>query len=247
MILLALESATVEVGAAIAGDHGVLSACAARPGRRHVETLHRAVSCAAALASVTLEEVGAVAVDVGPGLFTGIRVGLAAAKGFALALGVPAIALTSLEVLSHAARCSGPVVVPVVDMRRGEVAWQLGGTTSVGGTQALAAALATLGAPALLVGDGARRHGAALVEAVAALGGPPPRLGGDELGAPPVASLADLGLRRLEEGRTIPAEGLAAEYLRAPDARINFASRSDPAPAGDAGGPFDAGFGSRVR
>ncbi len=244
MILLALESATVEVGAAFAGEGGVLATFTTRPGRRHVETLHSAVSSAAALASVPLDEVGAIAVDVGPGLFTGIRVGIAAAKGFALALGVPTIGCTSLEVLAHAARWCGPGAVPVVDMRRGEVAWQAGGGVRVGGIEALAAELATLGPPALLVGDGARRHRAAIVDAVAALGGPPPRIAGDELGAPPVASLADLGLRRLQEGRTVTAEELEAAYLRAPDARIHWVSRPEVVTETGPGVPADAARGA---
>jgi tRNA threonylcarbamoyl adenosine modification protein YeaZ len=85
--LLALETATVEVGAALVADGDLLAAVTARPGRRHVETLHPAVETACALAGVRLRELDAIAVDVGPGLFTGLRVGIAAAKGFALALG----------------------------------------------------------------------------------------------------------------------------------------------------------------
>ena len=65
------------------------------------------------------------AVDVGPGLFTGLRVGVGTVKALAFALELPVVTATSLEVLAHAVARSGPaggqLVVPVVDARRGEV------------------------------------------------------------------------------------------------------------------------------
>jgi tRNA threonylcarbamoyladenosine biosynthesis protein TsaB len=242
MMLLALESATIEVGVALRDSSGLLAALVARPGRRHVETLHPAVEAVCAAANTTLAGVGAVAVDVGPGLFTGVRVGVAAAKAFAFALEVPVVACTSTEVLAHAARDAGPDVVPVVDMRRGEVAWVMptGAATDeagivlagdvlrirLGTVEELADEIAGGGdRPLLIVGDGARRHGAAICDAVTARGGRAPRLAGDALGAPPVASLADLALLRFDAGLRTTAVDVAPVYLRAPDTRINWASR----------------------
>ncbi|MCU1493544.1 MAG: peptidase family protein [Acidimicrobiaceae bacterium] len=237
-MLLAIESATIEVGVALRDRSGLLAALVARPGRRHVETLHPEIEAVCAAAGASLDAVEAIAVDVGPGLFTGIRVGVAAAKAFAFALQVPTVACTSTDVLVHAARDAAMDVVAVVDMRRGEVAWTVAeageasdaepmgsGAVRLGTVDELAAELAARSARVLLVGDGARRHGAALVEAVAARGGPAPCLAGDELGAPPVASLSELGLRRLDAGLSISEVDLAPVYLRAPDVRINWTSR----------------------
>lgn len=241
MIVLAIESATIEVGVALAGPSGLLAALVARPGRRHVETLHPALEAVCAAASVSLAEVGAVCVDVGPGLFTGLRVGVAAAKAVAFGLGVPVAACTSLEILAESARDHDGPVVPVVDMRRGEVAWSLaGGEPRIGSVADLAGELAAArtgqGGPGatLLVGDGARRHAAALAEALAERGASATvRVAGDELGAPDVRALARLGLRRLASGEVTDATGVQPCYLRPPDARANWTSR----PAPDAAAP----------
>ena len=64
-----------------------------------------------------------VAVDIGPGLFTGLRVGLATARTIATARGIPAVGVTSLEALAHPHRRRPGTLVPVVDARRGEVYW----------------------------------------------------------------------------------------------------------------------------
>lgn len=237
-LVLAIETATIEVGAAIAGPAGVLAAVTARPGRRHAETLHPAIEQACALAQVRLAELGAIAVDVGPGLFTGLRVGVAAAKGFAFALGLPAVALSSLEVLAAAAAAGpGRPVVAVVDVRRGELAWAIptgdGATLGVprlGPPAELASELATLGAPGgvppLLVGDGARRYHSELSRLLEEAGAAPPAIGGDLFAAPPVVALAELALIRLAEDGGIDPSSLVPSYLRAADARINWTTRA---------------------
>ena len=68
-----------------------------------------------------MSEVGAVAVDVGPGLFTGLRVGIATAVSFAQALGVPMIPVPSLDLMAFPARWTSKVIVPALDARRGEL------------------------------------------------------------------------------------------------------------------------------
>ncbi|HUY30712.1 MAG TPA: tRNA (adenosine(37)-N6)-threonylcarbamoyltransferase complex dimerization subunit type 1 TsaB [Acidimicrobiales bacterium] len=239
-MILALESSTAEIGVALADGAGLLAACTVRADRRHVETVHPAIEHVCSLAGVTPRDLDAVAVDVGPGMLTAVRVGVAAAKGIALACGVPTVPCTSLDVLAHAARAAGRVV-PVVDLRRGEVAWDIGaGAGGRSGARAgtpseLAADLAALGVPVLLVGDGAHRHGDAVVAAARALHAPEPRVERDDLAAPPVAALAALALARLARGTTASALEVAALYLRPPDARANFTSRAAPPVAHGAG------------
>ncbi len=244
MRLLALETATVEVGAAIAVDGEVRAAVAVRPGRRHAETLHPAIAAALQLAGVGIDELDAVAVDVGPGLFTGLRVGIAAAKTFAFARAVPLVACTSTDVLHHATRHVGGSVAAVVDMRRGELAVALRrpgappGALRLCTPDELAAELAALDGPVVAVGDGARRHAARLAAARATTGRPPLAVGGDELAAPPVASLALLAAARLAGHASAGADPVAVEpvYLRPVDARINWTTRDAPAGAAARGG-----------
>ena len=132
MRILAIETATIEVGVALGDESGPLATVTVRPGRRQAETLHPAIEDVCRIAGVSLGELGAVAVDIGPGLFTGLRVGVAAAKALAGGLGLEVVTATSLEVLAAACPGAGGSVVPVLDMRRGEVAWLMPGSGPLG-------------------------------------------------------------------------------------------------------------------
>ncbi|MDG2260913.1 MAG: tRNA (adenosine(37)-N6)-threonylcarbamoyltransferase complex dimerization subunit type 1 TsaB, partial [Actinomycetota bacterium] len=96
MLILGIETATSQVGVAIGGQEGLLASFHSTRDKRHAETLAPAVQFVCAQARVELSEIGCIAVDVGPGLFTGLRVGLAAAKAFAHALRVPMVGVSSL-------------------------------------------------------------------------------------------------------------------------------------------------------
>ena len=80
MLILGIETATERVSVAIGGHEGVIGLFEITKGRRHAETLVPAIEFTCRQAGIDLGEVSVVAVDVGPGLFTGMRVGLASAK-----------------------------------------------------------------------------------------------------------------------------------------------------------------------
>ena len=102
MITLAIDTALAAVQAAVVED-GVLRAARCEPmARGHQERLAPLVAEALAAAGVTARDIGKVAVTVGPGSFTGLRVGLAFAKAFALARGVPCVGVGTLEALATA-------------------------------------------------------------------------------------------------------------------------------------------------
>lgn len=122
-MLLGIETAAGLVGVALADADGPLAGVWLRSDRRHAETLAPAVEHVLSQAGVTLADVEAIAVDVGPGLFTGLRVGVATAQGLAEGLGVGVVQVTSVDVLASEAYeggWDGPVAA-VVDARRGEV------------------------------------------------------------------------------------------------------------------------------
>ena len=113
MLILGIETATEQVGVAIGGHEGVIATFEVARGRRHAETLTPAIEFVCRQADIELGEIGCIAVDVGPGLFTGMRVGLAAGKALAQALRVPMIGITSLDLLAFPCRHTDRVVVPV--------------------------------------------------------------------------------------------------------------------------------------
>ena len=108
VLILGIETATEQVSVAIGGHEGVLGLFEVCRGRRHAETLIPAIEFVCAQADIELTEIGVVAVDVGPGLFTGMRVGLAAAKAIAQALRVPMIGISSLDLLALPAAAQRP-------------------------------------------------------------------------------------------------------------------------------------------
>ncbi len=243
MNVLALETATSSVGAALARDGDAVSSETVTSRREHAELLHPLVAEVLRREGLSLSEVGAVAVDVGPGLFTGIRVGVAAAKGFALALSVPAVAVTSLEAIEAAVRAKskdldGALVVPVVDLRRGDVAWSLPNgsgrrSLSWGPPETLVAEIARVarpGAAVLLAGEGALRYSGALTGGA----GRSWRLANEDMAAPSVASVAMLAVAALERGDVVTPSELVPCYLREADVRINWSTRHDET-AGEGG------------
>ena len=125
MIILGLETATELAGAALGIDGGPPASRSRSGGRAHAETLVPAVGELLAGAGLTVGDLDVVAVDTGPGLFTGLRVGVATAKALGQGLGIGVLGLRSLDVLAAAAArlvAGHPcVLVPVVDARRGEV------------------------------------------------------------------------------------------------------------------------------
>ncbi len=124
-MVLAVESATELAGVALADEAGVLATATVSRGRHHAESIAPAIEFVCRRAGVALSALDAVGVDVGPGLFTGLRVGVGTAKALAFALDRPLVTVGSLEVLAHAVATAGvapgTLVVPVVDARRGEV------------------------------------------------------------------------------------------------------------------------------
>jgi tRNA threonylcarbamoyl adenosine modification protein YeaZ len=125
VILLAVESATDTVGVAVVRDDGGSAELTHVGGRAHAEKLAPTIEEVCALTGCRVNDVDAIAVDVGPGLFTGLRVGVATAKALAQALGIGVLGVGSLDILAAAAwersgGAAGPVVA-VVDARRGEV------------------------------------------------------------------------------------------------------------------------------
>lgn len=229
MLILGIETATVQAGCAIGGHEGVLASAHSAKGKRHAENLAPAIAFICGQAQVELTEIGLVAVDVGPGLFTGLRVGVATAKAIAFALRVPMIAVSSLDLLAFPVRFSNRLIVAAIDARRGELYYAFyrqvpGGVQRLGEHQLgtpddLASELLASGEEVLLVGDGAQRYaesfeGLARVELV-----------DRENSYPSAASLVQLAhaqALREEFGRPDEIEPI---YLRRPDAEINWSTR----------------------
>ena len=121
MLILGIESATSRVGCAIGGHEGTIASAHSSRGRRHAESLAPQIEFVAEQAGVQLADIGAIAIDIGPGLFTGLRVGVTTALALATTLRIPMIGVTSLDLLAFPVGHTHRMITAAVDARRGEV------------------------------------------------------------------------------------------------------------------------------
>lgn len=231
-LTLALATATPQVGVALGSAAGLTGEVTVRQGRRHGEVLAPAIESLMKLTATSLADVERVAVDTGPGLFTGLRVGVATAKALGSALDIPVVACSSLDALAYPHRDAGCRVASVVDARRGEVFWAWydpAGAAGAGASQVqagearvsdpaeLCAALAPLAAegPVVATGDGARRYSDALSGVPGVVIAEP---GYDHPRAAVLLELAD-------SRPSLPAEKVTPMYMRGADVRIGWEER----------------------
>lgn len=121
-MLLAFDTATPAVTVAVRDDHRVRAERAVVDARRHGELLGPGIGQVLAEAGVSPSDLTKIAVGVGPGPFTGLRVGLVTARAMADALGIPVVGVCTLDVLAADVVCGAPFLV-ATDARRREVYW----------------------------------------------------------------------------------------------------------------------------
>ncbi|HTZ05237.1 MAG TPA: tRNA (adenosine(37)-N6)-threonylcarbamoyltransferase complex dimerization subunit type 1 TsaB [Gaiellaceae bacterium] len=196
MLTLAFDTATDVATSALVDDGEVLGERVSR-----AQTLLEDVDALLRQGGAHPTEIGALAVGIGPGSFTGVRIGLAAARGLAVALDVRGAGVSTLDALAAGA----PGAVPVVDARRREVFALVGGEPRVLAPDELAVADG-----AVCVGSGAIRYRELLEEKGAVV---PPDA--DERHLPRARFHAQLA------GELGPVDAIEPLYLRLPDAKVS--------------------------
>lgn len=121
MRALGIETATSIASVGVVADDRILAACALPMRGSHARTLVPLIDAALATAGIALGELDLLAVSIGPGSFTGLRIGLSVTKGLALATGLPAIGVPTLDAYAHTAGPRPGILCPVLDARKGEV------------------------------------------------------------------------------------------------------------------------------
>jgi tRNA threonylcarbamoyladenosine biosynthesis protein TsaB len=230
MLILGITTATPQVGVAIGGHEGVLGQFEVSRGRRHAETLVPAIQFLCEQTDIQMSEFSAIAVDVGPGLFTGMRVGLAAGKAIAQALRVPMIGISSLDLLAFPLRYADRTIAAVIDARKGEVFYAFyrpvpGGVQRVtepvvGTVDDLVADLIARGQAVICVGDGALRYRDDIDADIRC------EFAEQFLCFPSAAPLVQLAHSRALREEWVNTWEIQPLYLRAPDAQINWSTRA---------------------
>jgi len=216
MRVLAVETSTLAGGVALLDGERPVAEYVLDVSVTHSERLLATIDRVLADARWRPRDVQGLAVAVGPGSFTGLRIGIGTVKGLAVALRVPVAAVPTLDAMAAAVPSSALPICPVLEARRNEVyaslyrfaadglrrEWEYLALTP----QALAARLLE---PTLLIGDGVD-----LVESPHARRLPPPRR------LPSPACVAVLGRERLLLGDTVGAAELVPLYIRPSEAEL---------------------------
>jgi tRNA threonylcarbamoyladenosine biosynthesis protein TsaB len=178
----------------------------------HTTELLPAIGDLLARAGIAFSEIDAIAVGVGPGAFTGLRIGVSTARALATSRDLPLTGVSSLSALSFAAEPThdGPIL-PIIDARRNEYFFNAGAADEVGGPEALLTAAAGLDRP-LAVGDGAIKLADELSSAGAVV---PPAADTRHL----VSAAAIIELAAAIEASAV--DDIVPNYIRPPDAKVS--------------------------
>ncbi|MBQ8357105.1 MAG: tRNA (adenosine(37)-N6)-threonylcarbamoyltransferase complex dimerization subunit type 1 TsaB [Clostridia bacterium] len=221
MLILALDSTALVASVALCRDETPIASFTVKNGNTHSETLLPMIESVLKTAGYTVEDIDLFACSVGPGSFTGVRIGVSTVKGLAFGKNKPCAAVSTLEALAENLVPASGILCPVMNARRGQVynalfRYESGVLTRLCPDRALAvtelaAELLQKGAPFRLVGDGIgefkRLAPEAAPEGISAL-----------LHDQNAVSVAKCALRAYHEGNLCTDAELKPVYLRLPQA-----------------------------
>lgn len=230
-MILGIETSVEHVGVALGDHRGIRAHALVANDRRHAESLTPMIHFVVRQAEATMSDISAVAVDIGPGLFTGMRVGIATAQSLAWALDIPVVPVCSLDALALNVNTEDTTVAAALDARRGEVYWALYRMSGngqepqrvtqpvVSSPEDMAIHLADRAEDVVCVGTGITRY----KETFSA--NPWVRVLGGETQFPSATAVVSLGTAALMDDRGVTPHAVEPMYLRAPDAEINWKTR----------------------
>jgi tRNA threonylcarbamoyladenosine biosynthesis protein TsaB len=215
---------------AIGSDDQVIGRIQLARPQHHAEHLAPAISYLLDQLDLSVDQLSGIGVGIGPGLFTGLRVGVTTAKVMAQALRIPLIGVPSLDLLAFEVRYADRLVVPALDARRGEVFWSTyrqvpGGVQrlsdyEVGSPADVCGELMAMGQEVLLLGDGALRYREQFYELERAEFGPA------ALSYPSVSALVELTRARFQREDFSQPRDVHPLYLRLSDAEMNWVKQA---------------------
>src|SRR6266542_1393550 len=175
MLVLGIETSTSQTTVALGSEQGIIAGTVLSTGKANHEIVMPSVRHLLQWSNISLRSLAGIAVGLGPGLFTGMRVGIATAKTLAQVLGVPIAGLASLDVVAFSVRYCRRLICAAIDAKRGEIFYAFyrpvpGGVARetdflVAAPDRLTAELEARGEDILLLGNGALVYRRTLEEA----------------------------------------------------------------------------------
>lgn len=227
-MILGIETSVEHVAVAIGDHRGIHGAVSVLSDRRHAESLTPMISFVTQHVGIEMSDLSAIAVDVGPGLFTGMRVGITTAQTMAWALDIPVVPACSLDVVAMNADWSDEPVAAALDARRGEIYWALYRMRGIG------AEPQRLTEPVVTTPDELAIHLADRAESIQCVGSgfhrfadvfaslPYVSVCDNSLSLPTAEKVVVLASHCVARDETVAPTAVTPMYLRAPDAEINW-------------------------
>jgi tRNA threonylcarbamoyladenosine biosynthesis protein TsaB len=226
MRILSVDTATLSCSVGVL-DAGRLTAEATSEKKQtHSKHLMKMIDTVVHMAGIRMDEMDAFAVTIGPGSFTGIRIGISTVQGLATALGKPAVGVSSLEALAHQAGCGPYLICPLLDARKGEVYTALYQSEKDGLRRIIEDHVSSpekmlyrIDAPCLFVGNGAQVYGELIEEKLGAHA----MFAGAILNNIRAETVGRIAMRRVQTKDHKNFNQLIPQYIRKSDAQISSA------------------------
>lgn len=228
MLILAIETSTQICSLAVLRDGSLLAEWYVQSGRTHSTGIMNQLSSLLERSQIKKNELQAIAVNIGPGSFTGLRIGLSLAKALAIALNIPVVGIASDEVLARAGEFSNNYVAVLIDAQRNNFyytlyKWTHKECTLVTATKILHLTeikneLSKLLEPVVIVGDYKSELFHDFEQAV---------ILPEHLRLPRAVNLGLLAANKLADGHTDCAYTLGINYIKPSEAEIVWESKQN--------------------
>ncbi len=230
MSILAIDTATQVSSVAVLKEGRLLAELTMQGKLTHSETLLPHIEQVLKMAAVAKEELTGIAVSNGPGSFTGLRIGLAAAKAMSYVLGIPLVGVSTLQALAYQLPAPGVRVMCLLDAQKGNAyvesyRWENNSLQVVDSVQVakitdIVAACANMNEQVILLGDAVQKKVAGKLELPANVSVAPPHIV-----MPRAACVAMLGQAKLMAGETDNVMDLEPVYIRRSEAEVLWEKR----------------------
>ncbi len=226
MKILSLETAT------IAGSIAILDDCTGLIGEVrtdvkivHAERLMPSIEWLLKTSKINIEEIDAFAVSIGPGSFTGLRIGLSTAKGFAYATGKPVVPVPTLDAFARTLPFCSHMICPLLDARKNEVyaalyKWEEGFLQKILPETAMhpEQLMEEINEPVVFMGDGIGKYRDLITNSLKtnAIFAPPSRM------SPSATTIAEIAIEKIKQGIVTDPVSLIPFYIRKSEAEVNW-------------------------
>jgi tRNA threonylcarbamoyladenosine biosynthesis protein TsaB len=228
MYVLGVETATLAGSVAVAGEEGLMGEYTLNVSLTHSERLLPAIDQLLQGLALPFSDIDVLAISLGPGSFTGIRIGVSTIKGLSFASEKPVVSIPTLDALAHHIQGSESLICPMLDARKKEVFAALYRRSQDDGLQKLTADLAiapdkllgNLDEEVVFLGDGSRVYRSLIEETLGTRATFAPAY----LSHPRAATVAFLGMEAFKKGNVASIDALTPIYVRPSDAELQRGS-----------------------